>query len=198
MKKTNIIMKKISILLLLGAILASVFTSCEYRINAEADYPANSIYQPLALDGVLYVDEAPVEDLGLPTEGAPVPYYLDTERNKLIINMGVVQSGTELKSFPVKVDVNFSAVNKLIQDGTFDLSVQHLPQAVYSLPETVMMSSDVAGTAFQLEIGANIFKSDEYYGKKFALAVSVWSDQVHVTPELSTVVIYLDPSFLVD
>lgn len=198
MMKNNIVMKKISILLLLGAILASVFTSCEYRINAEADYPANAIYQPLALDGVLYVDEAAVEDLGLPTEGAPVPYYLDKERNKLIINMGVVQSGTELKSFPVKVDVNYSAVNKLIQDGTFDLSVRHMPEAAFSLPETVMMSSDVAGTEFTLEISGNLFKSSEYYGKTFALGVRVHSDEVHVTPELSTVVVYIDPSFFLE
>lgn len=191
-------MKKISILLIIGAVLASVFTSCDYRINAPADYPDNAIYQPLAQDGVLYVDEAAVEDMGLPTEGAPVPYYLDKERNKLIINMGVVQSGTELKSFPVDVEVNYSAVNKLIQDGTFDLSVQHLPKATYTMPETVMMRSDVAGTQFTLEIGSNLFKSDEYYGKKFAIAVSVHSEEVHVTPELSTVVIYIDPSFLVD
>lgn len=198
MMKNTTIMKKISILLIIGAVLTSVFTSCEYRINADADYPDNAIYQPLALDGVLYVDKAAVEDMGLPTEGAPVPYYLDKERNKLVINMGVVQSGTELKSFPVKVDVNYAAVNRLIQDGTFDLSVRHMPEAAYTLPETVMMRSDVAGTEFKLEIGANIFKSNEYYGKKFALAVSVYCDEVHVTPELSTVVIYLDPSFLVD
>ena len=198
MMKNITIMKKISILLIIGAILTSVFTSCDYRINAPADYPDNAIYQPLALDGILYVDKAAVEDMGLPTEGAPVPYYMDKERNKLIINMGVVQSGTELKSFPVDVEVNYSAVNKLIQDGTFDLSVQHLPKAAYTLPETVMMRSDVAGTQFILEIGGNVFTSDQYYGKKFAIAVSVHSEEAHVTPELSTVVVYIDPSFLVE
>lgn len=198
MMKNTTIMKKISILLIIGAVLTSVFTSCEYRINADADYPDNAIYQPLALDGVLYVDKAAVEDMELPTEGAPIPYYFDKERNKLIINMGVVQSGTELKSFPVKVDVNYSAVNKLIQDGTFDMSVQHLPKAAYTLPETVVMSKDVAGTEFKLEIGGNLFKSSEYYGKTFAIGVRVHSDEVHVTPELSTVVIYIDPSFFLE
>ena len=191
-------MKKISLLIILGAVLNLVFTSCEYRINSDADYPDNAIYQPLALDGVLYVTDLPAEDLGLPTEGAPVPYYIDAERNKLVVNMGVVQSGTELKSFPVKVDVNYSAVNELIKDGTFDLSVQHMPKAAYSFPETVMMSASEAGVSFKLEISLNLFKSDEYYGKAFAIGVRVHSDDVHVNNDLSTGVVYFDPTFIVE
>lgn len=191
---------KLSKLLLIGMLLgAALFaSSCEYREFAEADYPDNTIYQPLALDGILYVDQAEPEDLELPTPGAPRHYYLNTEQNKLFIYMGIVQSGVRLRSCSVDIDVNYSAVNKLIEDGTLDPATLALPEAAYKLPDRVELSSSTAGTAFTLEIDTDLFRSAQYYGKTYAIAVRIHSDEIAVNPELSTVVIYLDPAFLIE
>lgn len=191
---------KLSKLLLIGMLLgAALFaSSCEYREFAEADYPDNTIYQPLALDGILYVDQAEPEDLGLPTPGAPRHYYLNTEQNKLFIYMGVVQSGVRLRSCSVDIDVNYSAVNKLIEEGTLDPATLALPEAAYTLPDRVELSSSTAGTSFTLEIDTDLFRSAQYYGKTYAIAVRIHSDEIAVNPELSTVVIYLDPAFLIE
>lgn len=199
MKKKYKVMNNKIVKLLFGGLLTSVFfISCEYREYADADYPANAIYQSLAVDGILYVDHAEPEDVGLPTPGAPQHYYLDAESGKLVINMGVIQSGVRLKSCTVDIDVNYSAVNKLIEDGTFDSETQYLPQAAYTLPERVVLADGAASAAFTLEIDTALFRSAQYYGKKFAIAVRIHSEEISVNPTLSTVVIYLDPAFLME
>lgn len=191
-------MNKISNLLKTGMLICAVFTSCEYREYADADYPENTIYQPMALDGILYVDRAEPEDMGLPTPGAPQSYYMDTEANRLIVNMGVAQSGVAWESYPVDIDVNYSAVNKLIQDGTFGPETEHMPRGAYTLPRRIVLNGGKAGTSFTLKIDANLFRSAQYYGKKFAIAVRIHSEEVAVNPTLSTVVVYLDPAFLIE
>ncbi len=189
---------KIVKLLLCGILTGLFFSSCEYREYADADYPDNAIYQPLALDGVLYVDHAESEDLGLPTPGAPQHYYMDASGDKLYVNLGVVQSGVSLRSCVVEIDVTYSAINKLIDDGTFDPEIQYLPEAAYTLPDRVTMDGSSAEAAFQLVIDADLFRSAQYYGKKFAIAVRIHSEDIAVTADLSTVVICLDPAFLME
>lgn len=191
-------MKKIIQLFMVLLSVGGILSSCNYREYADADYPENYVYQPMASveGGIWYINSPDTEDAGLPTPGAPVKYYLDEERDKFIINMGVVQSGVKLKECTVDIDVDFSTVNTLIADGTFDPQTMGLPDFAYSLPESVNMGCDSDAVAFTLEISSNLFLTDEYAGKKFAIAVRIQCDEVAVNPDLDTVIICIDPAFL--
>lgn len=174
-------------------------SSCDYREYAPAPYPDNCVYQPMALvdGGIWYITEPDTEDAGLPAAGAPVRYYLDESRGKFIINLGVVQSGVSLKPGIVNIRTDASLVNRYILDGTFDPTTVNLPESVYTIPKTVEMTTADATSAFSIEINYNVFLAGEYSGKKFGVAVKIHSDDIKVNSDLSTVVILLDPSYLV-
>lgn len=170
--------------------VAGMAISCQYREYAPADYPSNVVYQPMAkIDGGIWYINGPDE--------GDAKYFLDKSSGKFIINMGVVQSGINLRQGTVNIFPEASLVNRYIMDGTFEPSTVTLPQNAYSLPESVTMSPEDAGVAFTLSINYNIFLVDEYMGKKIGIAVKIRSDDFEVSPTFSTVVILLDPSYLV-
>ena len=172
--------------------------SCSYREYAPADYPETTIYQPLAVDGVLYIDTPTSDGTLSPTPGQPEQYSIDEAARELVVNMGVVQAGVERKTFQVDIELDNSAVNEMILDGSLGPSTLPLPVSAFSFPSQVMVPEDATYTAFQLRVSLDTLLDPEYEGKMLATAVTVRSSAVEVNRELATVVICIDPEFLYD
>ena len=182
---------------LLAVSLLSV-VSCSYREYAPADYPETTIYQPLAVDGVLYINTPTPDGTLSPTPGQPEQYSIDETAGELVVNMGVVQSGVERKTFAVDIELDNSAVNSLILDGSLGPSTLPLPTSAFTFPSQIMMHEDATYTSFQLRIRLDTLLDPGYEGKMLATAVTVRSSAVEVNRELATVVICIDPEFLKD
>lgn len=189
--------KNILASLLTCLFLACVFSSCNDREYADAEYPDNMVYQPMANEPVWYINEATDENPSMMTPGSTKRYILDKANNKFIVPMGVVQSGINLKSFPVDIYVDHSRINMLIFEGNvLPVGTLPLPESVYTLPASIKVEGKQA-TSFNLEIelsaltGANL-------GKKFAIAVRIDSPSVVVSEGLGTAVICIDTAFLAD
>ena len=184
---------------LIFTLLLGVFvTSCGYREFADADYPENTIYQPLALDGILYISEPESDETLSPTPGSPKKFYMDEGQGKMIVNMGVVQSGIELKECSVELINDFSAVNKQIADETLELGTLPFPKEAVSFPSSLKISANSASVSYKLEIDLSLFHAEKYYGKKMAVAVRIYSNtkDIKVNEDLQTVVICVDPQFI--
>lgn len=187
-------MKRILNTLLPVLLLCFALSSCDYRQYAEAEYPDNLVYQTLAQDGILKINSAPTVSEYTAAPGSAVPFYLDEARGKLVINMGVVQSGIELRPCKVELSYDKSAVNKQLASGELGYGTVALKESALSFPHH--LEFDGASTSYQLEISTNAFVSDEYYGKKLLTAVKVYGEDIRVNPDLQTVVILIDPAFL--
>lgn len=177
-------------LLLIGI----MFTSCEYREYADAEYPDNMVYQPCAA-GVLNIDADYAPQLyDVPTTTGPTLFVIDHAQGKLVINLGVVQSGIELASGSASLTPNVDAISTLIADGKLSDDVVVLPVSAYEMPKTLSVAG--ANTPYTLSVSLDTFKS--YTGKKVALAVTVLSDTFAVNEELSTQVIVVDADYIVN
>lgn len=187
-------MKRILNTLLPALLLCFALSSCDYRQYADAEYPDNLIYQTLAQDGVLMINSAPTVSEYTASPGSAIPFYLDEARGKLVINMGVVQSGIELRPCSVELSYDKSAVNKYIDSGELGSDVVALKESALSFPRHLELEG--ASVSYQLEISTNAFVSDEYYKKKLLTAVKVSGKGIMPNPDLQTVVILIDPAFL--
>lgn len=200
-------MKRISLIFALAA--AAMMSSCEYRQYAPADYPESKVYIPAASYGE-YISPAgdPVANTWLINgkEESPVfvatggkkRYDLDLGSKKLIIHLGAVQSGITLKECTVQLSSAKSVVNRLIDDGTFETEILPLPESVYKFPEEVSFTAGKDAALFDLEVNVNYLKDPEYIGRKFAVAIKLTSDVVATNPEFETVIVIIDPSFLLN
>lgn len=191
-------MNKTVILSALLAVSLLSAVSCSYREYAPADYPETTIYQPLAVDGVLYINTPTPDGTLSPTPGQPEQYSIDEAAGELVVNMGVVQSGVVRKTFTVDIELDNSAVNSLILDGSLGPSTLPLPASAFTFPSQIMMHEDSSSASFQLRIKLDTLLDPEYEGKMLATAVTVRTSAVEVNRELATVVICIDPEFLYD
>lgn len=191
--KNNILVSLLTCLLLVSVV------SCDYREYADADYPENTVYLPIALETVYMIDEADEENVSMvDPPGAPRRYLLDKANNKFIIPMGVVQGGITLKSFSVMVSVNNSLINEMIADGSMlPIGTLPLPSSAYTLPSSVDLNSNHQSASFDMEIELNTLTGANL-GKKFAIAVKIDCSAVEVSEGLSTAVICIDTAFLED
>ena len=182
-------MKRILSIFAILVAAALSFSSCTYREYAPAEYPAPVFYIPAAVEG-LSVNG--IYEISEDSDRCD----LDTDGRKLLIHLAVAVSGIERKEFTANLDYSRSTVNRLIDDGTFPVGVLPLPDAVCNIPETVTIAADATSAPFDLAIQVNYLKDPEFLGRKFAVALKVSSDVMETNPELETVVILLDPSFL--
>lgn len=184
-------MKRIASILAILLAAACTFSSCTYREYAPSEYPAPLLYIPAAVDGLsadgIYVIDADTDRCDLDADG-----------RKLLIHLGVAVSGIERREFKVTLDYARSTVNRMIDDGTFPVGVLPLPDSVCSIPEELTIASDTTSAIFDLSVQVNYLKDPEFLGRKFAVAVRVSSEDTETNPDLETVVILIDPAFLLN
>lgn len=186
-----------------------MMSSCEYRQYAPADYPESKVYIPAASYGE-YISPAgdPVANTWIINgkEESPVfvatggkkRYDIDAGSKKLLIHLGAVQSGITLKACTVQLSSAKSVVNRLIDDGTFETEILSLPESVYKFPEELEFVTGKESALFDLEVNLNYLKDPEYLGRKFALALKLSSETVATNPDYETLIVIIDPSFLLN
>ena len=184
-------MKKIFSLLTL-VLVGMLFASCEYRDHADAEYPECMVYQPCA--GSIMNIDAQTNPLiyNVPTSSEPQLFVVDKAQGKLIINLGVVQSGITLASGSVTLAPGVDVINTMITDGSLDNDIVILPISSYDMPHSL----DVVGanTPYRLSVTLDAIKANP--GKKVALAVTIMSDNFAVNEKLATQVILIDADYL--
>lgn len=177
-------MKRIVSLLMLLVAGTLFVSSCDYREYAPAEYPEPLLYFPAALDGVWTISS--IDDHCSYSE----------EGDKILIHLAVAVSGLERKDFHAGIDYSRSTVNRMIDDGTFPVGVLPLPDGVCSVPEEVVIPAEGTSALFDLAVRVNYLKDPEFLGRKFAVALKVFSDETETNPALETLVILIDPAFL--
>ena len=177
------------------SLLMSAFVSCTYEKYADADYPETTIYQPLAYNAIWNINSQTAGNPFEITPGTPKKYELDKLNNKFIVFLGVVQAGIELKTFDVDITIDHSIVNTMIADNRLPIGTLPLPESEYSLPSSIKMDPSSASAAFQMEINLNTLTGANA-GRKYAVAVKIFSSSVAVNRELDTVVICIDTDFI--
>lgn len=178
------VMKQIvslSMLLVAGALL---FSSCDYREFAPAEYPDPILYFPAAIDGVWEISSIDKH------------CSYSEDGSKIQIHLAVAVSGVERKDFHAELGFAPSAVNKMIDDGSFPVGVLPLPEGVCSWPEDLLIPADGTSVLFDLEVRKSYLKDPEFLGRKFAAALKVYSGEAETNPAAETLVVLIDPAFL--
>lgn len=187
--------KMVKMMGMIVAMQLSLFTltSCEYREYADADYPENSVYQPLA-NKVLVIDEKTNSSKAeVPTPGDPSLFSVDKESGNLIIRLGVVQSGISFVSANVDLRADQSAVETAKADGTIDAEAVILQTGAYSMPSSLKITS--ASHPFDLQVSLNAIKA--HPGKMLALAVTATSSNIAVSETMATQIILIDADYII-
>lgn len=169
-------------------------TSCSYDDYADADYPASEVYQSQA-DGVLRIDATTaVSTAEVTTKGTPLLYEIDKEGQKLIVHLGVVQSGIKLSSGTVRLAADESAVATRQTDGTVAADFVTLAANDISLPDEVRVTGD--NVPFDVEISLAALSDSRYAGKQVAFAVTIASTDIKENEDLATQIVVIDTDFV--
>ena len=102
-------------------ILAIAIVSCQYQAIADADYPEQGVYIPIAKSGIYTIDNVAVTN-------APFRYVMDNVNNKIIIPIGVYRYGISNRgTIAVNIALNNDTVTNLIAAGSLLTSDIILP-----------------------------------------------------------------------
>ncbi len=179
---------------LVVCIMALVVCSCEYQDIADADYPGQSIYLPVAYNGIYALNDT------TPTGAKVFRYELDIPNNKFIVPLSVYRSGTNNDgTVHVDITVNNDTINTLIASGEMidneGRNFQLIPEDKYTIDPSVTIGNGEEWKGFQLKIDLQYISTQA--DKRLALAVVVASSEIPASPTLGTVIIVIDTRFLV-
>ncbi len=181
-----------SIKLLVAAIgFAFLVVSCEYSETADADYPAQKLYMPSAVNGVFTIDDVPQRLDFLPTPGQAYRFTIDLTKNKMIIPLGVYRAGLDRSGkIAVSIVSKNDTIATLLAASEIPATTVVLPADKYALPASVDVESGSEIATFNLEIDLNYLRS--FPDAIFALGVQIGATDVAVNPLLKTkaIVIY--------
>jgi PKD repeat protein len=179
---------------LLSAILPVVIilSSCEYQSVADAIYPDQTIYMAASKSGVYTIDN-------VSTDNAPFRYEMDSTNNKILIPLGIYRSGINNKGdISVDIKINNDTVLKLISAGGLigsdNSTVDILPSDKYVLPATVQVKNGNENAVVQLVIDIPFLLANP--GKRFALGITISSNNVKTSPNLNTTIVLINTNFI--
>lgn len=181
------------LVVLFGLVL--LLSSCEYQKIVDANYPDQTVYIPIAKNGVLLIDQLNEPTLANPTPGNPYSFKLDQESNSFTVPLSVYRSGIDNSGeFTVDIEVNEDTINNLISAG--DLSdVELLPSDKYSIESSVIIADGQTVGNFNLIVDLDFIEASSP-GKKYAFGVSISSTQREVSAELNTAVVVIDSKMM--
>jgi PKD repeat protein len=176
--------------------LIMILSSCEYETIMDADYPDQQVYFPAAQEGIFVIDNVPVPTLAVPTPGNTYKFTVDLEAKKFSIPLGIYRSGVDNKgSFTVNIAVDTDTVSTLIAVGKLS-NVELLPVDKYTVDQTVAVTDGKDFANANLVVDLDFLKMNAP-GKRYALGISISSDQRGVNPKLSTVVVVIDTKIMI-
>jgi hypothetical protein len=178
------------------ACLFFLTTSCEYKEVGEAPYAEQKIYIPAAAvaDGGANLNQ-PYFINTVATPDRVFRYQINNTTNRFNVPLGVYRSGVNLGgAVTVTITTPVDTIGKLINAGTLNNTIL-IPTDKFSIEPTVTVKDGSDFEPFTLSIDlpfllANITRS-------YALAVKVASTTVASNVKYSTVIIVINPAFLV-
>jgi PKD repeat protein len=179
-------------LLLTLPLLAVTVISCDYKGVADSTYPDQQVYIPAAKSGVYTVDDISVAN-------APFRYVMDNDNNKIIIPLGIYRSGVNNHgSIDVDVKINNDTVSRLISAGgligTDNTNPEILPVDKYTLPSNVTLNNGIENAKLQLSIDIPFLLANP--NKRFALGVTISSNDAEANPLLNTIIVVINTNFI--
>lgn len=179
---------------LLSSILPVVIilSSCEYQSVVDAIYPDQAIYMAASKSGVYTIDN-------VSTNNAPFRYEMDSKNNKILIPLGIYRSGINNKGdISVDIKINNDTVLKLISAGGLmgsdNSAINILPSDKYILPSTVQVNNVKENAVMQLVIDIPFLLANP--GKRFALGITISSNEVKASPNLNTTIVLINTNFI--
>lgn len=193
MTKLNIRFMKKSIKIFISLLgLSSLYTSCQYKEIANAQYPDQVIYMPASVNGIYKIVDSP-DTYTVPTPGVPVSYLINND--EVLIPLGIYRAGKTSKgSFSVKVSANNDSVNHLINEGPLKDVARLLPAKYYSLPEMINVDNGMDHATFNLSVDLKFLEQNE--DEQFAIGVKISSNERKVNPDFSTTIVLIDPKVI--
>lgn len=179
--------------LLVAFLPALIFLySCEYQTVADAKYPDQTIYMPIARSGIYTVNN-------IAAENAPFRYEVDSVNKKILIPVGIYRSGVTNKGdILVDIQLNNDTVLKLIADqsliGTDSSGVEILPAERFSLPATVKVEDGKESVIIKLAIDMDFMLSNP--DKFYALGITISSAALKANTLLNTAILLIDTKFV--
>lgn len=169
---------------------AVLMNSCEYQKIADADYPAQKLYMPAALNGIFTINDVPQRVEFLPTPGQAYRFTIDAVNNKLIVPLGVYRGGLNISS-TVNADIatNTDTILKLKTLAKVPAVTGILPASKFTVPTSVLVPGKAAMATFDLAIDLNYLHS--FPDTVFALGVGISSSQITVNPLYNTTILVL-------
>jgi hypothetical protein len=180
-----------SIKLLAGFLgIALLVVSCEYKEVADANYPAQKLYMPSAINGIFYIDNVPQRVEFLPTPGQTYRFTIDVTNNKLIIPLSVYRGGVDRSGLVTSdIVINTDTIAQLKANSKLPVATEILPASKYTLPASVNVADGKETGSFNLEIDLAYLRS--FPDAVLALGVGITSSQVPVNSLLKTTVIVI-------
>ena len=167
---------------ILFSLLIGVSSACIHEDIVEGDYPDSVIYLPLANNGILTIS-------AMDESSSP---RFTIENNQLTIPIGIYRSGIgRLDEVLVAVDLNLDTLAALSIPN-----LQVLPQSALEYPNSVQLNRGIALETINLRVNLSaVFQNPE---AMYGFAIGISSEQVPTNPALSTLLVLIDPRFLLE
>lgn len=171
--------------------------ACKYQKVVPASYPdqklymsnANIAYQGPNANGIYAVNAVAVPN-------QVYRYTVDLDTKKFNVLLGVIRAGAYLDGDArVDVGIRTDTIATLITAGKLTTDVQVLPTAAYTLANQVTVPDGSTYVQFPLIVDLNFLLSNP--NKKYALAISIGSNDRSINPLLKTTILLLDTKFLI-
>ncbi len=176
--------------LLLPAIASALLSSCAYKTIADASYPPQKIYLPIAVQGTVYtVDSTPEHTSNTPTQGATFLYVIDGET--FSVPLSVYRSGIN-NDGDVRVNIEFrkETLDSLIARGELS-EVTPLEREQCSFPACVTIPDGSESAPFSLSIPLSLIR-DAAAGSKIAAGIGISSPDREVNSKYDDIAVVID------
>lgn len=170
--------------------------ACQYDEIVDTDYPAGTIYMPIAYDGAVYsIDEITQPTLAVPTTGSAYRYAANRGTNEFRIPLGIYRSGVHPgEAVTVHILRDPSVIDRLKADAELGDDVLLLPEGKYSMTESVRMESGQREASFDLMVDFSFLRNQT--PDVYALGIVVSCSEQEVNPDLNTVVVLIDTKMM--
>lgn len=165
--------------------------SCRYQEVVEAEYPDQLLYLTTARNGVYTINSLATSSAG--TTGA-YRYAVKTDEKKLVVPLGVYRGGMARDgAATVEIKANADTVNRLIAANRLPQTLL-LPADKYTLPTSVRVEDGQEIATFNLGLDLEHLRANA--DKRFAVGVTIASNDRKTNPLLSTTIVQVDASIL--
>lgn len=173
------------------AAVAVMLASCDTKV-VDADYPAQKIYLPAAVQGQVYmIDKAEISTGSTPTPGSPYQFVIDYDEGTFTVPLSVYRSGID-NDGTVNVDVwlDEDLVYDLILSG--DLSKDTEVLTLCECPSRVQVPDGSDTAMINVVCDLYYLMDSAQKGKMLAFGISISTDDRELNEEYSSVVFVID------